>query len=208
MLTVGLTGGIASGKSHVTAILQELGCNCIDADQIARLVVEPGQPAYDEIVSEFGQDILQEDGTLDRARLGTIVFSNEDRRLRLNAIVHPRVHDYQQKWLESVAASNPQAIAIIDAALMIESGGYRKFDKLVVVHCSKQAQLERLMKRNGLSKDEALKRIASQMPAEEKLKLADFAIDTSGSLEDTRAQVIALFETLRSLEAGKTKQGN
>ena len=208
MLTVGLTGGIASGKSHVTAILQELGCNCIDADQIARVVVEPGQPAYADIVSEFGRDILQDDGTLDRAKLGAVVFSDESKRLRLNAIVHPRVHDYQKKWIENVVAGNPRAIAVIDAALMIESGGYRNFDKLVVVHCSKEAQLERLMKRNGLSEVEALKRIASQMPTEEKLKLADFTINTSGSLEDTRSQVIGLFERLRLLEAEKSKQGN
>ncbi len=197
MLRVGLTGGIACGKTYVTEVLRELGCEVLDADQVARAVVEPGQPAYLDIVREFGAENLQADGTIDRVKLGAIIFSDAAQRAKMNAIVHPRVHEAQSRWMTEVAARNPAAIAVVDAALMIESGGYKRFDKLVVVHCTPELQLARLMARNHLSHEEAVKRIAAQMPTAEKLTYADYSIDTSGGFADTRQQVVALHSELQ-----------
>jgi len=197
MLKVGLTGGIATGKSHVVARLSELGCEVLDADLIAHQVIEPGQPAYEEIVSEFGREMLAENGAIDRARLGAVVFANLECRQRLNAIVHPRVLAAQERWLTEVAARNPETIAVVDAALLIEVGAHRRFDKVVVVFCEPQLQLERLMARNQLSREDALTRIAAQMPTTEKLKYADYTINTSGDFTDTDRQVRALYTELR-----------
>lgn len=198
MLKVGLTGGIACGKTYVTNLLRELGCEVADADQIARAVVEPGQPAYHDIVREFGPENLQADGTIDRAKLSAIIFTDADKRARMNAIVHPRVHEAQSHWMAEVAARNPAAIAVVDAALLIESGGYKRFDKIVVVHCAPDIQLARLMARNNLSREETGKRIAAQMPTSEKLVYADYSIDTSGGFDTTRQQVTALYAELQN----------
>jgi dephospho-CoA kinase len=201
MLKVGLTGGIACGKTYVTNLLRELGCEALDADQVARAVVEPGQPAYHDIVAAFGPENLQADGTIDRAKLGAIIFTDATQRAKMNAIVHPRVHEAQRRWMAEVAQRNPSAIAVVDAALMIESGGYRRFDKLVVVYCAPDIQLARLRARNNLSHEEATRRMAAQMPTAEKLKYADYSIDTSGGFDPTRQQVIALFTELQKQEA-------
>src|SRR5262245_10287723 len=179
MLKVGLTGSIAVGKSFVLSNLEELGCFVLDADQTARDVVEPGQPAFAEIVQHFGNEIVTGDGFLDRSLLGAIVFSDPGRRELLNSIVHPRVIEAQDRWLREAERAQPQGIAVVDAALMIESGGYKRFDKLVVVWCEPAVQLDRLMSRNGLDETEAKKRIAAQMSQEEKKRYADFLIDTS-----------------------------
>jgi dephospho-CoA kinase len=201
MLKVGLTGGIATGKSYVLSVLRELGCEVIDADAIAHQVMEPGQPAYAEIVANFGREILNESGGIDRAKLGAIVFADQAQRARLNAIVHPRVYEAQTQWWSEVAARNPQAIAVFDAALMIETGSYRRFDKIVVVHCDAELQLQRLMARNNLTREQALARITAQMPTAEKLKYADFTIDTSAGFTDTLPQVERLYNALRQISA-------
>ncbi len=198
MLRVGLTGGIAVGKSYVSALLRELGCHVFDADDIARAVVQPGMPALNDIVAAFGPEVLAADGTLDRAKLGRLVFADAEARSRLNAIVHPRVHAEQDRLLREVEARDPHGIAVVDAALLIESGGYRRFDVVVVVWCRPEIQLARLMARNGLSREEAAQRIAAQMPSEEKRRYADFEIDTSEGFEPTRQQVLALHATLRT----------
>lgn len=199
MLTIGLTGGIATGKSYILSVLGELGCDVIDADAVARQVVEPGQPAFEKIVAHFGREILDAGGAIDRAKLGGIVFADKAERDKLNSIVHPRVYETQAKWLADLAARNPQAIAVVDAALMIETGSYRRFDKVIVAWCDPQLQLERLMARNNLSRDEAAARIAAQMPAEEKLKYADYSIETSNGFEETQRQVESLYAKLRRL---------
>ncbi|HMV49926.1 MAG TPA: dephospho-CoA kinase [Blastocatellia bacterium] len=199
MLKVGLTGGIATGKSYVLAVLRELGCAVLDADLTAREVVEPGQPAFEEIVAHFSHEILGADGKLDRAKLGAIVFANAAERERLNAIVHPRVFESQANWLAEIERRDPQVIAVIDAALMIETGSYRRFDKLVVVYCEPEIQLERLMARNQMSSEDALARISAQMPSAEKLHYADFSINTSLGFEDTRRQVETLHAKLHAL---------
>src|SRR6185503_11993941 len=146
MLKVGLTGSIAVGKSYVLSVLAELGCVTFDADKIAHKVMEPGRAAYQDIVREFGEDVLDSDGSIDRRKLGAIVFGDEARRMRLNEIVHPRVKEEQDFLLAEAAAHDPNGIAIIDAALLIESGGYKRFDKLIVVFCDRDTQIERLMR--------------------------------------------------------------
>lgn len=199
MLKVGLTGGIATGKSYVVSVLRELGCEVIDADAVAHQVMEPGQVAYQDIVAHFGREILASDQKIDRAKLGAIVFADVDQRQRLNAIVHPRVFEAQAQWMAGIADRHPDAIVIIEAALMIETGSYKRFDKLVVVYCEPELQLARLMERNQLPREQAQARIAAQLPSAEKLKYADYKIDTSLSFEDTRRQVQALYAQLRTL---------
>lgn len=201
MLKVGLTGGIATGKSFVLSVLRELGCEVMDADQTAREVVEPGQPAFEEIFAHFGSEVVGADGRLDRPKLGAIVFNDPAQREKLNSIVHPKVFEAQARWMAEVEARNPQAVVIIDAALMIETGSYRRFDKVVVVYCEPELQLQRLMARNNMTQEEATARISSQMPSAEKLKFADFSINTSLGFEDTRLQTVALYEQLRKLKS-------
>lgn len=199
MLKVGLTGSIAVGKTFVCECLRELGVFVLDADQTAREVVAPNTSGLRKIVENFGTEILTIDGELDRVKLGAIVFENEKKRLLLNSIVHPLVFEAQEKWLKEKEAENPKGIAVIDAALMIESGSYKRFTKLIVVWCKPAIQLERLMLRNNLTEAEALKRINSQMPQEEKKRYADFLIDTSEGFEATRAQTVEIFEQLKLL---------
>jgi dephospho-CoA kinase len=201
MLKVGLTGSIAVGKSFVCEIFRELGAFVLDADRTAREVVEPETKGLRLIVENFGADVLQANGELDRARLGAIVFGDEAKRQLLNSIVHPLVIEAQNDWLTTRERANPDGIAIIDAALMIESGGYRRFTKLIVVWCRPAIQLERLVLRNNLTADEALKRINAQMPQEEKKQFADFLIDTSEGFADTRRQAVEIFERLKLLRA-------
>jgi len=197
MLRVGLTGSIAVGKSYVCEIFRELGAFVLDADMVAREVVKPHTKGWQLIVQHFGKDILKDDGSIDRSKLAEIVFGDEQKRLLLNSIVHPLVIEKQDKWLEECERKNPNGIAIIDAALMIESGGYERFDKLIVVWCDDKEQLKRLMNRNNLSEQEALKRIKAQMPQDEKKKYADFLIDTTEGFDKTREQVIRVFRELQ-----------
>lgn len=199
MLKVGLTGGIAVGKTTVMRTLEELGAVCFDADQIARDVVAPGTPGLEAVVAEFGRDVLAPDGSLDRAALGKIVFGEPARRKRLEELLHPPIIAEQDRRIAEAFARDPSAIVIVDAALMVESGGYKRFDYLVVVYCAPEVQLERLMARNGLSREEALRRIDAQMAQEEKVRLADLTIDTSGSLEETRRATAAVWEALLRL---------
>ena len=186
MLSVGLTGSIAVGKTFVLSVFSELGCHVLDADRTAREVVMPGTPGLAQIVRQFGEDVLTAEGALDRPKMASIVFADEVKRLLLNSIVHPLVFEAQDLWLREREAEDPDGIAIIDAALMIESGGYRRFEKLIVVWCEPEIQFERLIKRDRMTEEEAKRRIASQMPQEEKKKYADFLIDTSGGFDATR----------------------
>jgi len=199
MLKVGLTGSIAVGKSFVCSMFRELGCDVLDADQTARDVVLPGTAGLKKITDHFGNDILKENGELDRAKLGAIVFADRESREMLNSIVHPLVFEAQDCWLTDREAKNPDGIAIVDAALMIESGGYKRFTKLIVVWCEPAIQLKRLMARDAISEAEARRRIDAQMPQDEKKKYADFLIDTSNGYEDTRRQAAEIFERLNVL---------
>lgn len=199
MLKVGLTGSIAVGKSFVCEVFRECGAFVLDADQTARDVVKAGSQGLKMIAEKFGEEVLTESGELDRVKMSAIVFNNEEKRLLLNSIVHPLVFAAQDEWLAECERLEPHGIAIVDAALMIESGGYKRFTKLIVVWCDFEIQLERLIKRNNLSEAEALKRINAQMPQEEKKKFADFLIDTSQGFEDTRRQTVEIYEQLKVL---------
>jgi dephospho-CoA kinase len=202
MLRVGLTGSIGVGKSFVSSVFAELGCYVLDADKTAREVVAAGTDGLRAVVEAFGSEILQPDGTLDRVRLGAVVFADEKKRLLLNSILHPFIIAAQDEQLRKREAEDARGIAIVDAALMIESGGYKRFDKLIVVHCSPLIQLERLMARNQISREEAVRRTSAQMPQEEKKRYADFLIDTSNGFEDTRRQTVKVYENLRKLVSG------
>ena len=199
MLKVGLTGSIAVGKSFVLGVLAELGCHVLDADATAREVVKAGTPGLKAVTEAFGHDVLNTEGTLDRAKLGAIVFADEDKRQRLNSILHPFIIAAQDKQMREWEQQDPEGIAVVDAALMIESGGYRRFDKLVVVHCRPEVQLQRLMSREGLSCEDGERRIRAQMPQEEKKKYADFLIDTSDGFDSARQQAEAVFQKLHHL---------
>jgi dephospho-CoA kinase len=200
MLRVGLTGSIAVGKSFVCDCFAGLGCYVLDADRVAREVVEPGSGGLEQLVEEFGRDILTSDGELDRKGLASIVFADKQRRERLNAIVHPLVIEVQDAWLRKRELADPDGISIVDAALMIESGSYNRFDEIVVVWCEPAIQLKRLMLRDNLSETEATKRIDAQMPQEEKKRFATHLIDTSVGIEDTRRQVTRIYYDWRPQE--------
>jgi len=197
MLRVGLTGGIATGKSTAGAMFVERGCHLIDSDEITHGLFRPGQAVHDAVVKEFGSRIIAADGTIDRRVLGEIVFKDPQARTRLNGLVHPAVIGCQKEWLKEVEAEDPHGIAIVDAALMIEAGTYKNYDKLIVVVCEPEIQKQRLRARSGLSEDQIEARIRSQMPMEEKVKYADFVIETSGSIDMTREQVEKIYREFR-----------
>jgi dephospho-CoA kinase len=202
MLRVGLTGGIATGKSTVGQMFVELGCHLINSDRIAHELFEPGQAVHNAVVQEFGARILAPDGTINRRILGDIVFKEDpEARKKLNSLVHPAVIQRQQDWLKEVQEQDRSGIAIVDAALMIEVGTYKNYDKVIVVTCSPEVQKQRLMQRSGLTEDEIDLRIRSQMPTSEKVKYADFVIDNSGDRLNTRRQVEEINSKLRELAA-------
>jgi dephospho-CoA kinase len=198
MLHVGLTGSIGVGKSFVAGVLAALGCHVLDADDTARDAVAPGSAGLAALVVAFGKEILREDGTLDRQGLGALVFSDGEKRKLLNSLLHPEIIALQDEQLSKWEREDPRGIAVVDAALMIESGGYNRFDKLIVVHCLPEVQLARVMVRNSLSREEAQKRIDSQMSQEEKKRFADFLIDSSGGFEATRRHTEEVYAALRA----------
>lgn len=206
MLKVGLTGSIGVGKTFVSSELAKLGCRVLDADKTAREVVAAGTPGLNAVVEAFGVEVLQADGTLNRARLGAVVFADEEKRLLLNSILHPFIIAAQDEKLREWEAEDASGIAVVDAALMIESGGYKRFDKLIVVHCRTEIQLERLMARDAITREEAARRIAAQMPQEEKMRHADFLIDTSFGFEDARRLTREVHRQLLELSAAREKK--
>ncbi|MEK6678127.1 MAG: dephospho-CoA kinase [Nitrospirota bacterium] len=197
MILVGLTGGIASGKSTASGIFKKLGAYIIDADILAREVVEPLKPAWRDIVKNFGKEILNNDNSINRRKLAEIVFNNKNKRELLNSIVHPRVFKRAREMEKEIAKKDPKAVIIFDAALLIESGYYKKMDKNIVVYADEDVQVKRLIKRDGLTKDEAEKRIKSQMPLREKVRFADYIIDGNKVLNMVKKQAKAVIEILR-----------
>jgi dephospho-CoA kinase len=196
MLRVGLTGGIATGKSTVGEIFVELGCHLLDSDPITHQLLQPGQAVHAAVVHAFGERILSPDGTVDRRVLGDIVFNDPDARAKLNNLVHPAIIQRQQEWLREVEALDPRGIAIVSAALMIEVGTYKNYEKVIVVTCGPDIQRQRLRARSSLSEDQIEARIRSQMPMDEKVKYAHFVIDNSGTLDATRDQVRRIHKQL------------
>ncbi len=204
MLHVGLTGGIACGKSTVAAMMRELGCVVLEADPLAHRLIEPGQPAYEEVVNEFGRQVRAADGRIDRARLAAIVFADRAQLEMLNRIVHPRVVEALDRELAELARTQPQAVAVVEAALLIESGYHKRLARLAVVWCTLEQQIERLVDPRagrGMTREQAERRIVAQMSLDEKRRLADYEIDCSGSLEQTRRQVETLVAELKQLAA-------
>jgi dephospho-CoA kinase len=199
MLRVGLTGGLGSGKSFVGKALADVGCLLIQADELGHAVIEPGAEAYDQVVAEFGREILNPDGTIDRRRLGAEVFGQPERLERLNALVHPPVRARTLKLIEAFAAREPNGIAVSEAAILIETGSYRNYARLIVAVCREEQQIERAMGRDHLTREEVLDRMRRQMPLEEKVKYADYVVDTSGTKERTLEQTRAVYQSLRSL---------
>jgi dephospho-CoA kinase len=197
MIKAGLTGSIAVGKTFVCNVLRELGCYVLDADKTAREVVEPETDGLRRVVEHFGEMVLLPDGRLDRKKLGSIVFNDKKKLELLNSIIHPLVIEKQNEWLREKEVIDSNGIAIVDAALMIESGGYKRFDKLIVVWCQPDLQFARLIERDNISEEEAKRRIASQMSQEEKKAFADILIDTSGTREETIERTEEAFRALR-----------
>ncbi|OLD77852.1 MAG: dephospho-CoA kinase [Candidatus Rokubacteria bacterium 13_1_20CM_4_70_14] len=197
-LLVGLTGGIATGKSTVAEVFRRLGSVIIDADVLAREVVVPGEPAYDEIVATFGRGILRPDGLLDRQKLGAIVFAAPDAKKRLEAITHPRIRERFARTLAELEARDFAGLVIFDAPVMIESGNSTAMDRLVVVVTDAATQAQRLTARDALGAAAAEQRMRSQMPVAEKAKLADYVIDNSGARETTIAEARRVYAALQA----------
>ena len=207
MLKVGLTGGIASGKSVVGEMFVTLGAHLVQADRIAHSLMEPGEPVYNEVVRHFGREILNPDGSVNRAKLAEMAFGppgSDQRSSRiadLNRIVHPAVIRSQEEWMDAVSLQDPHGVAIVEAALLIEAGAAKRFDRLIVVTCSLEQRAERFARRQKVdletARAEVARRMAAQLPDEEKIKAADYVIDNSGSLETTRDQVQQIWANLR-----------
>ncbi len=203
MLRAGLTGGIGCGKSTVAAMMRELGCRVLDADALARDLAEPGQAAFPEIVEAFGKEVLGADGRMDRSQMAHLVFSDATKLAKLNAILHPRVIAEQQRQLAEIERTDPRAVAVVEAALLVEAGYHKSLDRVIVVWCRPEQQIERLTKPGGraMSREDAQRRIAAQMPMGEKRRLATDEIDNSGLLAETRLHVVELVARLKQLAA-------
>jgi dephospho-CoA kinase len=203
MLNVGLTGGIASGKSTVAKMFEDQGAYLIDFDALAHFVEKPDHPAWKAIVEYFGREILNEDGTINRAKLGLIVFSDHEKLSMLNSIVHPAVFDMWRRRIEDIRKINPRAIVVSDVPLLIEVKLQHLFDVVILVHVSPEDQIRRLTERNEYSRKEAERRLDKQIPIDEKIPYADYVIDNKGPLETTRSVVNAVWEELLVREKEK-----
>ncbi len=200
MITAGLTGSIATGKSTVANIFAEAGAIVIDADKIARAVVRKNQPAWQDIVDHFGREILAPDGELNREALGEIIFNDSKAKQALNQIVHPHVMRTIDERLVEIARQQPASVVIVDVPLLIEIGMHKNMPEVIVVYVPEELQLERLMRRDGLSRQAAMARIESQMPIDEKKALASIVIDNSGSLTQTRRRTLQVYDRLLASE--------
>jgi dephospho-CoA kinase len=210
MLKVGLTGGIAAGKSVVGEMFVALGARLIQADRIAHSLMQPGEAVYNEVVRHFGREILNPDLSVNRSRLAELAFGpatapesqRKSRIEELNRIVHPAVIRSQEEWMQEMGRHDPRVVAIVEAALLLEAGAGKRFDRLIVVTCSEEQRVTRFAARQKIDLDtarkEVLRRMAAQLPDEEKIKAADFVIDNSGSLDHTREQVLQVWEKLQS----------
>jgi dephospho-CoA kinase len=199
MLRVGLTGGLASGKSFVGRALADLGCLLIQADELGHRVLQPGGEAYDAVIREFGPGIVRADGAIDRLKLAALVFHDSQRLAALNALVHPPVWARERCLMDEYAAAYPHGIAVVEAAILVETGSYRNYAKLIVAVCSEEQQIERAMSRDGMTREQVLDRLSRQMPLAEKIQYADYVIDTSGAKENTLAQTRAVYQALLAL---------
>jgi len=201
MLKVGLTGGLACGKSFVGEALAGMGCLLIQADELGHEALAPGGEAYAPVIREFGPGVVTSENTIDRKALAARVFGNPERLARLNAIVHPAVFRREDELIAEYAAREPDGIAVVEAAILIETGSHRRYDKLILVTCAEEQQVARAMRREGALESDVRARLSRQMPIAEKLKYADFVIDTSGDKQDTLRQTRAVYAALRRSES-------
>ena len=197
MVIVGLTGGVASGKSTVSHVFGEAGAHLIDVDQVARELLQPKTPSWRDVVQAFGTEILEKDGSIQRRKLRALVFSDPEVRKRLDGILHPRIKEEVRRRIEKIRQENPEAIVVIDAPLLVETGGHRETDEVVVVIATEAQQVERLKRRDGVSEEQARQILAAQMPVAEKAKVADFIIRNDGSPEETRQRAREVFQVLK-----------
>jgi dephospho-CoA kinase len=204
MFIVGLTGGIASGKSETAKILRKLGAYVIDADVISRAVMLPQTDCWQKVTAVFGKEILREDLTIDRAKLARIVFADQKKRLLLNSLVHPVIMHTIEDMLARIQTEKSDALVIIDAALLVETGIYKRCEKLVVICAAEDTQIKRLLERDGMSREEAQNRIAAQLPLDEKVKVADYLIANDGSLEALQTETMKVFQSLLTCQTPKT----
>lgn len=198
MLRVGLTGGLASGKSFVGRTLEQLGCHLIKADELGHEVLQRGGEAYEAVVTDFGHEVVDQNGEIDRRRLAARVFADPKLLTRLNAMVHPAVFRREDSLTAEIEAADPRAIVVVEAAILVETGSYKRFARLIVAACTREQQIERAMKRDRLTREEAEARLARQLPLEEKIRVADYVVDTSGTKENTATQVQEIYRSLRS----------
>ena len=205
MLIVGLTGGVATGKTAVSEVLEEEGAYIIDADQIARELVEPHGPAWNELVRAFGKKILGGDESIDRKKLADMIFVDPNQRKRLNQILHPLITEEINRRTREIGQKNPEAIVVIDAPLLIEVGYHRRVDKVMVVVSIRAEQIERLKVRDGINSEEVLRILSSQMPVEEKVTYADFVIRNEGSLAEVRERAKEVFGELKKIAVQRDK---
>jgi dephospho-CoA kinase len=205
MISAGLTGGIGSGKSTAAALFAALGAVTIDADEIGREMMRPGTVVYDRIVSGFGPEVVDAHGQLDRAKLADIVFQDLDKLKHLNAIVHAPVLREIDRQVQYHRAKNPQAVVLVESAVLFEAGQERRFDKIIVVWCRPEQQVERFVARSRLPEEDVRRRMAAQMSGDEKKRRADFVIDTSTTLADTERQVKEVFAKLQALASQTVK---
>jgi dephospho-CoA kinase len=201
MLRVGLTGGLASGKSFVGRALADLGCLVIRADELGHQALEPGGAAFAGAVREFGDGILNAEGAIDRRKLGALVFQDGEKLAKLNALVHPAVWARERQLLDEYAETHPRGIGVVEAAILVEAGSYRNYAKLIVAVCSEEQQIERAMSRDGLTREQVLDRLRRQMPLADKIKYADYVIDTSGAKENTLEQTRGVYQSLAALNS-------
>jgi dephospho-CoA kinase len=200
MLVVGLTGGVASGKTTISQILRQDGAILIDADQIARELVQPRTPTWSELIRVFGKEILEADESINRKKLAAMVFSNHQKRRLLEEILHPQIRNEIDRRVEEIRKKDPEVVVVIDAALLVETGAYRRMDKLIVVTATEAQQIERLRKRTGAAQEEEAKGIiSSQMALEEKVNVADFIIRNEGTLEETSKKAKEIFQELKTI---------
>jgi len=190
---------MGSGKTLAASMFRELGVRTIDADAICRDLVAPGEPAWKEIVDQFGEGVLAGDRTLDRQRMAGIVFSDPTQKKKLESILHPRVFEEEARIYDRLRKEDPRVIVIVNAALLIESGNFRNMDRVVVVRAEEKTQVDRVVKRGGMSRDDVLRRIRNQMSLEEKIKFADHVIDNTSSVDHLHAQVDQLFDLFKAL---------
>lgn len=198
MLRVGLTGGLASGKSFAASEFERLGCAVLHADRLGHAILAEDAAVLGQVTSAFGEGILRADGAIDRKALAGVVFASKDKLERLNAIVHPRVFERVEDFFRQTARRDPSAVGLVEAAIMVETGSYRRYDRVILAACPREAQIERFVQREGGTRDDAEARLGRQMPLEDKRKFADFVIDTGGTEAETLEQVRGVYRQLRS----------